>query len=122
MLATVVWIGGLAALTLLVLPAARKTLDAGAYANLLKAIQRRLDPLGWICLLILAVTGMFQMSASPNYQGFLEIGSRWAAAILIKHLVFFAMILVSGYLTWGLLPRLQRLALLPGARAGNRSR
>ena len=112
MLATVVWIGGLAALTLLVLPAARKTLDAGAYANLLKAIQRRLDPLGWICLLIRAATGMFQMSASPNYQGFLEIGSRWAAAILIKHLVFFAMILVSGYLTWGLLPRLQRLALL----------
>jgi len=112
MLATVVWIGGLATLTLLVLPAARKTLDAGAYASLLKAIQRRLDPLGWICLLVLAGTGMFQMSANPNYQGFLEIGNRWAAAILIKHLVFFAMILVSGYLTWGLLPRLQRLALL----------
>ena len=64
MLATVVWIGGLAALTLLVLPAARKTLDAGAYANLLKAIQRRLDPLGWICLLILAVT--FVMLKTSN--------------------------------------------------------
>jgi uncharacterized membrane protein len=112
MLATVVWIGGLSALVLLVLPAARNALDAASYANLLGAIQRRLDPLGWICLLVLAGTGMFQMSANPNYQGFLEVSSRWAAAILIKHLVFLLMILVSGYLTWGLLPRLQRLALL----------
>ena len=112
MLATVVWIGGLAALILLVLPAGRKALDVEAYANLLGAIQRRLDPLGWICLLVLAGTGMFQMSASPNYQGFLEIGNRWAAAILIKHLVFLVMVLVSGYITWVLLPRLQRLALL----------
>jgi uncharacterized membrane protein len=112
MLATVVWIGGLSALVLLVLPAARKALDAASYANLLGAIQRRLDPLGWICLLVLAGTGMFQMSANPNYQGFLEVSNRWAATILVKHLVFLVMVLVSGYLTWGLLPRLQRLALL----------
>jgi uncharacterized membrane protein len=112
MLATVVWIGGLAALILLFLPAARKELDAAAYANLLAAVQRRLDPLSWICLLVLVGTGLFQMSANSNYQGFLAVGNRWAAAILIKHLVFLVMVLVSAYITWGLLPRLQRLALL----------
>lgn len=111
MLATVVWIGGLAAMVLLVLPAARRSLDASAYANLLAGMQRRLDPLGWVCLLLLAGTGLFQMSASPNYQGFLAIDNRWAVAILVKHLVFFAMIGVSAFITWGLLPRLQRAAL-----------
>lgn len=111
MLATVVWIGGLAAMVLLVLPAARRSLDASAYANLLANTQRRLDPLGWVCLLLLAGTGLFQMSASPNYQGFLAIDNRWAVAILVKHLVFFAMIGVSAFITWGLLPRLQRAAM-----------
>ena len=111
MLSTVVWIGGLAALVLLVLPAARRALDDRAYLALLEALQRRLDPLGWFCLLLLVGTGMFQMSASPNYDGFLAIDNLWAAAILLKHAVFLGMIAVSAYFTWGLLPALRRLAL-----------
>jgi len=111
MLATVVWIGSLASLSLLVLPAARKLPPGEPYAAFLFALQRRLDPLGWICLLILVGTGLFQMSANPNYAGFLAIDNRWAAAILIKHLVFFGMTGVSAYLTWGLMPALGRAAL-----------
>lgn len=111
MLATVVWIGGLAGLALFVLPAARKALPVQSYASFLSAIQTRFDPLAWFSLLMLAGTGMFQMSASPNYGGFLAINNRWAAAILIKHILFFGMTGVSTYLTWGLLPQLRRLAL-----------
>ena len=117
MLATVVWIGGLAALGLLVLPAARRTLDEGAYPAFLAALQRRLDPLGWFSLAVLAGTGMIQMGANPNYQGFLAIQGRWATAILLKHLVFLGMVGVSAYLTWGLLPHLRRMALLQAGLA-----
>jgi uncharacterized membrane protein len=111
MLATITWIGGLAALALLVLPAARTVLEAPLYARLLEAVQRRLDPLGWLSLAVLVGTGMFQMSANPNYQGFLAVANRWAAAILVKHLVFLGMIIASAYMTWGLLPALRREAL-----------
>jgi uncharacterized membrane protein len=111
MLATVAWLGGLAALSILVLPSAQVSLESDAYSRLLEAIQRRLDPLGWLCLAILVGTGLFQMSASPNYQGFLAINNRWAVAILTKHLVFFAMTGLSAYLTWGVLPALRRAAL-----------
>lgn len=111
MLATVVWIGGLAALAIFVLPAARRTLEPHAYAAFLAGLQQRFDPLGWFSLAILAGTGMFQMSASPSYQGLLAIENRWAAAILIKHLLFFAMAGLSAYLTWGVLPKIRRLAL-----------
>jgi uncharacterized membrane protein len=111
MTATVVWIGGLAALALFVLPAARKALDVGAYAGLLDGLQRRLDPAGWFCLAALGGTGMLQMSANPNYQGFLGIEGRWATAIFFKHLLFLGMVVISAYLTWGLLPRLRRIAL-----------
>ncbi len=112
MLATVTWIGGLAALTWLVLPAARRALQGTAYAEFLVSLQRRLDPLGWLSLLVLGGTGLFQMSASPNYKGFLAISNTWAAAILAKHLVFLAMTATSAVITWGLMPRLGRLALL----------
>jgi len=111
MVATVVWIGGLAALAIFVLPAARRALDEPAYAAFLSGLQQRFDPLGWFSLAILAGTGMFQMSASPGYQGFLAIENLWAAAILVKHLLFFTMAGLSAYLTWGLLPKIRRLAL-----------
>lgn len=112
MLATVTWIGGLVVLSLLVLPGARKTLDARAYANLLDEVSHRLDPLGWFCILILLASGMIQMSANPNYQGFLSIQGLWAGAILVKHILFGMMVMISGYATWGLMPALRRAALL----------
>ena len=111
MLATVVWLGGLAALSILVIPSARRSLETGAYSRLLEGIQRRLDPLGWLCLAVLVGTGLFQMSANPNYHGFLAINNRWATAILAKHLLFFGMTAASAYLTWGVLPALRRVAL-----------
>lgn len=111
MLATVIWIGGLAAMALVVLPAARRVLEPAGYAALLEAMQRRLDPLAWLSLAVLVATGMFQMSANPNYVGFFAVDNRWAMAILIKHLVFGIMVAASAYQTWGLLPGLRRIAL-----------
>jgi uncharacterized membrane protein len=118
MLATVVWIGGLSALSLIVLPAARKSLEPFAYGALLTQLQSRLQQVGWFCLILLSATGLFQMSANTHYTGFLAISNSWAVAILTKHLVVGLMILVSGYVTWGLLPSLRRTALL---RAAGRS-
>jgi uncharacterized membrane protein len=112
MLATVIWIGGLASLSLIVIPAARKSMEREVYSTFLARVQTRLQPLSWFCLAILAVTGMFQMSANPFYQGFLAISNSWAAAILVKHLVIGLLVLTSAYMTWGILPRLQRAALL----------
>ena len=112
MLATVAWIGGLVALVILVLPAARRSLEAEPYARFLEQLQRRLDPLGWLSLAVLLATGLFQMSANPNYDGFLTISNRWAVSMLVKHILFVGMIGVSAYLTWGVLPSLRRIALM----------
>jgi hypothetical protein len=62
-------------------------------------------------LIVLVGTGLFQMSANPNYDGFLKVDNLWAGAILLKHLVFFGMTGISAYLTWGVLPGLRRAAL-----------
>jgi uncharacterized membrane protein len=112
MMATVAWIGGLVTLVVLVLPVARRVLESDSYAIFLEQVQRRLDPLGWLSLAVLLATGLIQLSANPNYEGFLSISNRWAVVIFIKHILFFGMIGVSAYLTWGILPSLRRIALM----------
>jgi uncharacterized membrane protein len=115
MLATVIWIGGLAGLALIVLPAAQRILEAGSYAAFIEQLQERLQQVGWLSLLILGATGMFQMSANPNYGGLLAIENRWALAILSKHAAILLMVVVSAYSTWGLLPQIKRTALMRAA-------
>ena len=111
-IATVTWIGGLIALSVLVIPAARRTLQPGDYAALLDRLQAGLQRIGWLSLAVLIVTGMFQMSAQPAYEGFLAISNAWAVAILIKHIMVGFMVLTGAYLTWGIMPSLRRMALL----------
>jgi uncharacterized membrane protein len=111
MLATVVWIGGLATLALLILPVARRKLDEAAFASQLESIQSRLDLMGWFCLATLIGTGLVQMSGNPNYEGFFEFGNLWSVAILLKHIVFVGMIAVSAYITWGVIPKIRRIVL-----------
>ncbi len=111
MLATVVWLGGLASLSIFILPLAERSLDESAYARFLDGVQRHLEALGWLCLLILVGTGLFQMVANPNYQGFLEIQNHWALAIFLKHLIFAVVVGLNAYITWVLTPKLRRLAL-----------
>ena len=63
MLATVIWIGGLAALKLLALPAARKTLGAPAYAELLQRREIRLLQINLILgVLVLLLTAVARSS------------------------------------------------------------
>lgn len=111
MLATVTWVGGLATLALLVFPIARRTLETQAYADFVRRVNKRLDPLGWFGLSLLTVTGLIQMSANPNYLGFLSFENPWAQAILFKHIAFLGIILISAYQTWSLAPELERQAL-----------
>jgi uncharacterized membrane protein len=111
MLATVTWIGGLTALTLVILPAMQAQDDLEQQVGSLNKIQRRLDPLAWFSLLVLLGTGLMQMSASPNYEGFLAITNSWGFAILLKHLVFLGMAGVSAYLSWFMIPAQRRILI-----------
>ena len=112
MLATVLWIGGLTVLSLIVLPSAKKTLDGPTFTRFFDQIQRRPDPLGWLSIVVLIVSGMIQMSASDNYDGFLSFTGLWSGVILVKHILYGVMVVISGYVTWSLVPAIRRSELL----------
>lgn len=111
MLATVIWVGGLAALALIVLPTLRRSLKPRVFANWLTTLNKRLDPIGWFSLGLLTFTGLVQMEANPSYVGLLAVSNAWSQAILFKHIVFVGMIAVSAYVTWKVAPEVQRSAL-----------
>lgn len=112
MLATVIWLGALSSLAFIVLPLAKKHLSSTAFSDFLRHVNNKLDPLGWLSLGILTATGLVQMSANPNYEGLFAFNNNWALALLVKHILFFGMILVSAYLTWKVNPAIERAAIL----------
>jgi uncharacterized membrane protein len=109
LLATVVWLGGLALMLLVAWPALRRGTLAD---NHWLALQQRFMPWANGSLIVLLITGFVQMTNDPNYTGFLQIDSLWAGAILIKHLAFGGMVLIGVYVQWSLYPAMDRLKLL----------
>ena len=116
-LATVTWIGSLAAMSFMVLPAARRSLGAADELALVDMIQRRLEPVAWFSVSALVLTGLFQMSVNPHYNGFLSTSGRWSLAILAKHALVGTLIAVSAIHTWDVLPSMRR-ALMRKAEVG----
>ena len=111
MLATVTWIGSLTAINLLVLPASNRTLKLVDQLSFIAALQKRLEPLAWFSMGLLVVTGLFQMSANPHYDGFLSTSTQWSLAILVKHGLAAVMAVVSAIQTWEVLPAIHRTLL-----------
>lgn len=90
----------------------RSSLSAKDYADWFTKLNQRINPIGWLSIGLLSVTGLVQMGANSNYSGLFSIANNWALALLLKHLAFFGMIAISAYITWVLGPELQHSAIL----------
>jgi uncharacterized membrane protein len=116
LVATVVWIGGLVVLPFVVWPEARAIIarsdQGGALLSLLDGVRKRFYPLANFSLVVLIVTGLFQMDQNPHYQGLLQLTNDWTRAILLKHLAVLGMLIIGIIMQWGIMPALERAALL----------
>jgi uncharacterized membrane protein len=108
LLATVTWVGSLAGISFLILPAMQRTLNPETQLVFIEAMQKRLEPIAWFCMSLLLVTGLFQMSVNPHYDGFLSVSTQWSLAILTKHLLGIIMVVVSAIQTWEVIPAIRR--------------
>lgn len=112
MLTTVIWIGSLTAIVILVLPASKRTLKLLDQLSFISAVQKRLEPIAWFSIGLLAVTGLIQMSVNPHYDGFANISTQWSIAMLFKHSLGVSMIIVMAIQTWEVLPAIHRILLI----------
>ena len=109
LLATVIWFGSLVLMGLAAWPALQK---GSLAANSWLALQKQLTPWANISLVLLLVTGFIQMTNDINYSGFLVIDSTWAWAMLVKHIAFVLLAIITAYLQFGLYPAANRVQLL----------
>ena len=118
LLATVTWVGSLAGVSLLVLPAMQRSLSPETQLVFIEAMQKRLEPIAWFSMSLLLATGLFQMSVNPHYDGFLSISTQWSLAILAKHLLGVIMVVVSAIQTWEVIPAIRR-AIIKSKKSKN---
>jgi len=118
LLATVTWVGSLAGISFLILPAMQRSLDPETQLVFIEAMQKRLEPIAWFCMSLLLVTGLFQMSVNPHYDGFLSTSTQWSLAILTKHLLGIVMVVVSAIQTWEVIPAIRR-AIMKSKKSKN---
>jgi uncharacterized membrane protein len=68
-----------------------------AGAGILVDAYRRTKPLvlgGW---LVFVVTGIALMLVNDSYMGLGQFNNRWSILMLVKHVVVFAMVMMSGF-------------------------
>lgn len=118
LLATVTWVGSLAGVSILILPAMQRSLDSERQLVFIEAMQRRLEPIAWFCMTLLVLTGLFQMSVNPHYDSFISVSTQWSVAILIKHIFGLVMVVVSAIQTWEVIPAIRR-AIVKSKKSDN---
>ncbi|MEM7112191.1 MAG: hypothetical protein AAF614_07140 [Chloroflexota bacterium] len=109
LLATAVWLISLALTLFLALPAWQQN---SLTNNQWWQWQKRLLLWTNTSLVILLLTGFYQMTSDPNYGGFLAVDGIWAWAMLFKHIAYVGIVAIAAYMQFSLHPAMERLTLL----------
>ena len=93
-----VWIGGLIALALAVMPASRQVLgDGPELKRLMGTIQQRLSRLIYASIAVLVVTGMLEARRNAQFSGLFGFGNPYASLLSVKHILVIVMIVIAVY-------------------------
>src|SRR5258708_19722459 len=112
LVATIVWLGGLVFMIIIVWPETRTLIarqdQSGALLDLLDRLRKRFYPLANLSLVVLIVTGLFQMGKNPHYDGLFQFTNDWTRAILLKHVAILGMLIPVVLLQWTVIPPLYK--------------
>jgi uncharacterized membrane protein len=106
LLATIIWLGGIAFILLVTIPAARNVLR-GEAGGLMGEVSRRFTPLANYSIVLLLLTGIFLMAINGNISGEVLKGGQ-GTAMLFKILLFLLMAGVHFYRGKVLTPRIAK--------------
>lgn len=109
-LCAVLWIGGMLFLSLVLVPALRKSTDRKQALDLMISTGRRFKVIGWHVLVILFITGMMNI----GYREWFSAGPAfWTSPIGMllswKIILFFIVLILAGLHDFWLGPRAGRL-------------
>ena len=98
---TVVCIGGMIALSLIILPVTSKVLGRGAQTKeLVDRIQSRLSWFVWVSIVGLVVTGVLLSKRAASFDGPFSFDTTYSAVLSVKHIAVGLMIALAGTRRW----------------------
>jgi putative copper export protein len=93
---TAVWIGGLVAIGLTILPAARKALGKGQQMKLfMDSVLSRQSVLVYISMIALTITGLMQAKRGGEFRGLFSFGNHYSTLLSLKHLIMLLMVVIA---------------------------
>ncbi len=110
LVATVTWIGALVTNMVVLMPAARESLEPPVMGRLFGSFMKRFRSLAYICILTLLVTGVVMMLLNRHYLGRLDFGNLWTQLLLVKHILIIVMVVMVIYAFEVLAPKVGRMA------------
>lgn len=100
---TAVWIGGLIALGVTALPAARQVLGKGPQMKqMMDTILKRQSVLVYVSMVGLALTGVLLANRSPEFSGLFSFANLYSGVLTLKHILVVTMIAIALYRSLGL--------------------
>ena len=108
LIGTVILLGSLAGVVGLAWPALAK---GELSQNQWLWLQKKLIPWANGSLIVLLLSGFYQMTNDPNYSGFFVLDGIWAWAMLFKHIAYIGMVVVTLMLQFIIYPEIDRVQL-----------
>ncbi len=109
LLATVVWVGGMATNILVTLPSTREVLEPAVFGRFIGAIMKRFRLIAYVSIITLLVCGVLLTLVNENFVGG-PFDNAWSQLILAKHLFVAALVLLTVYSFEVLAPKVAKLA------------
>lgn len=119
--AAFIWLGGMLFLAFVLAPISRKIEPLSLRGNLLKTIGTRFRLVGWICIIVLLITGVINIfNRGMSHEIFLPsqlFGTEFGKTLTIKLTLVFLMIILSIVHDFFVGPRMT--ALMQESSKGN---
>ncbi len=110
LIATIIWLGGIAFVLFVAIPSAKQVLGAEA-GKMTGEISKRFTPMANYSILLLIVTGIVLTAANNKFSGIINFANSWYLVLIAKHLFVFGMVAIHFYRGLALAPRIARTEL-----------
>ena len=92
---TALWIGGLLAITLFIIPGVRKNKQISDPWLVIDGIQKRFVPIAITSIVVLVITGILLGRVSKDFTGLFQFETPYMTAVSIKHMLTLIMVAVA---------------------------
>ncbi len=114
MVALLVWLGGMIATVVFVVPVAEsalgRTLGPAVMGRFMGSFAKRTRIPAYVCMGIFIISGITMWTLNKNSLGLFNYGSSWTNVLLIKQILFVVLIVLAVYMMEVIIPKIEELA------------